>query len=246
MGGPGLPLSSFRWARILALLAVALGCAATAVAGAPNLAKYPLRVHVLASDETHQTPRMSPGESLVCDSIGGMLDSIGPNLGGPITISGVSGDPCSMGAAIVMGRLMDLPEDEAPVFSGSGRGDLVTPPSGTAGLTFTYNDCVRVRVHPGFESLPARWKKQGKRLEVLMPSDDIPEGGRPLPPVKCSLDVALHDFVFLLLPNGKLVEVSKDVYQARPALRLFLRGHQETVQQRAEQFTVPVTALPKK
>ena len=244
MGGPGLPFSSFRWAKAAAVLAAALGCVATGWARSPNLAKYPLRVHVLASDETHQTPRMSPGESLVCDNIGGMLDSIGPNLGGPITISGVSGDPCSMGAAIVMGRLMDLPEDQQPVFSGSGRGDLVTPPTGTAGLTFTYNDCVRVRVRPGFESLPARWKKPGKRLEVLMPSDDIPEGGRPLPPVKCSLDVTLHDFVYLLLRNGKLVEVTQDAYWQKPALRVFLSGVAVTVQPRVQDFTVP--AYPKK
>ena len=58
--------------------------------------------------------------------------------------------------------------------------------------------------------------------------------------------MTLHDFVYLLLPNGKLVEVSEDVYQARPALRLFLRGNPETVQQRVEQFPVPVTAFPKK
>jgi hypothetical protein len=214
-------------------------------AGGPRLEKYPLRVHVLASDETHKTQRMSPAESLVCDSIGGMLDSIGPNLGGPITISGVSGDPCSMHPDFMVGRLMSLPEDQQPVFSGTGRGDLVTPPSGTEAISFHYDDCVRVRVRPGFESLPARWKKPGKRLEVLMPSDDIPVNGRPLQPVRCSLDVTLHDFVYLLLPNGKLLEVTQDAYQAKPALRLFLRGNPETVQQRVQQFTVPVTAYPK-
>jgi hypothetical protein len=243
MRRPGLPLSNSLLVRTLAILLAACVGAAAAGAGGPRLEKYPLRVHVLASDETHRTPRMSPGEALACDSIGGMLDSISPNPGGPITISGVSSDPCSLHAGIVVGRLMDLP-DEEPVFSGTGRGDLVTPPGGTQGMTFTYNDCVRVRVRPGFESLPARWKKPGKRLEVLMPSDDIPEGGRPLPPVKCSLDVTLHDFVYLLLRNGKLVEVTQDAYWQKPALRVFLSGVAETVQPRIEQYTVP--AYPKK
>jgi hypothetical protein len=231
----GLSFSNSRLIRIFA--AAACACVvARAGAGGPNLAKYPLRVHVLASDETHKTPRMSPGEALTCDEIGGMLDSINPGSGGMISISGVSRDPCSLHADFVVGRLMDLP-DEQPVFSGTGRGDLVTPPRGTQGVSFTYDDCVRVRVRPGFDSLPARWKKPGKTLEVLMPSDDIPISGRPLPPVKCSLKVTLHDFVYLLLRNGKIVEVAQDAYWQKPALRVFLSGVAETVQPR--QFTVP-------
>ena len=239
----GLSFSGSQLFRMLAVVACAWGVAAPACAGGPKLAKYPLRVHVLASDETHRTPRMSPGEAVACDQIEGMLDSISPNLGGPISISGISSDPCSLHAQFVVGRLMDLP-DEEPVFSGTGRGDLVTPPSGTQGLTFTYNDCIRVRVHPGFESLPARWKKPGKRLEVLMPSDDIPVSGRPLPPVKCSFTVSMHDFVYLLLRNGRLVEVTQEVYWQKPALRVFLSGVAETVQPRVQDFTVP--AYPKK
>ena len=231
----GLSFSSSQLPRMLAVLACAC-VAARAGAGGPNLAKYPLRVHVLASDETHRTPRMRPGEAVACDDIEGMLDSISPNPGGMISISGVSSDPCSLHAEYVVGRLMDLP-DEEPVFSGTGRGDLVTPPSGTQGLTFEYDNCVRVRVRPGFESLPARWKKPGRTLEVLMPSDDVPISGRPLPPVKCSLNVTLHDFVYLLLRNGKIVEVALDVYWQKPALRVFLSGVAETVQPR--QFTVP-------
>jgi hypothetical protein len=239
--GSRLPFFSSRLLGVVAGLACVWG-AATAWAGGPRLEKYPLRVHVLASDETHKTPRMSPGEALACDSIEGMLDSISPNPGGPITISGVSSDPCSLHAGMVVGRLMDLPEEE-PVFSGTGRGDLVTPPGGTQGMTFRYDDCVRVRVRPGFESLPARWKKPGK-LEVLMPSDDIPVSGRPLPPVRCSFQVELHDFVYLLLRNGKLVEVTQEAYWRKPALRVFLSGVAETVQPRVQDFTVP--AYPKK
>jgi hypothetical protein len=193
---------------------------------------------VLASDETHKTPRMSPAESVVCDEISGMMDSISPNQGGPISLSGISSDPCSLHPEIVSGRLLNV-GDEDPEFSGEGRGDLVSPPTLTQGVTFKYDNCVRVRVHPGFESLPARWRKQGKKLEVLIPSDDIPVNGRPLPPVKCSFNVTLHDFIYLLLRNGKIVEVSQEVYQARPALRDFLSGRPETIQRRLEEFTVP-------
>jgi hypothetical protein len=204
----------------------------------PNLSKYPLRLHVLASDETHMTPRMSPAESVACDEIDDMLSSISPNPGGPISLSGVSRDPCSLHPEIVAGGLLDI-TDSDPVFSGEGRGDLVSPPATTQGITFQYDNCSRVRVRPGFQSLPARWKKPGKQLEVLIPSDDIPVNGRPLPPVKCSFTATMHDFVYLLLRNGKLIEVSQEDYWKKPVLRILLSGSPTTVQQRLEQFTVP-------
>jgi len=238
MPRPGLPFD-LRWIlSISAPIGVVCLAAATAAARTPNLKKYPLRVHVLASDETHKTPGMSPAEAVACDGIGGMLDSVSPNPGGPVTLSGVSSDPCALGAGIVMGRMLDLP-DADPVFSGEGRGDLVSPPASTLGMTFQYDNCVRVRVRPGFESLPARWKKPGRKLEVLVPSDDIPAGGQPLPPVKCSLTVTLHDYVYLRLRNGQVIKVSQEVYQARPALRDFLSGGTATVERRLDQFTVP-------
>jgi hypothetical protein len=231
--------SNSRLLTILPLAMLAFLSATQAGAGNPNLAKYPLRVHVLASDESHRTPRMSPFESVVCDSIGGMLDSVSPNPGGPISISGVSADPCSLHPESIGGRLLDIQNNDM-VYSGEGRGDLVSPPNSTQGFTFQYDDCERVRVHPGFESLPARWKKPGKRLEVLIPSDDIPTNGRPLPPVKCSLTVTLHNFVYLLLRDGKLLEISQEDYWKRPVLRDFLAGETPTVQPRPQQqFTVP-------
>jgi len=233
MPRPGLPLDLLRISALLVVVG-----APTAGARAPNLNKFPLRVHVLASDETHKTPGMSPAEAVACDGIGGMLDAVSANPGGPVTLSGVSSDPCALGASMVMGRLIDLP-DADPVYSGEGRGDLVSPPATTQGLTFQYDNCVRVRVRPGFQSLPARWKKPGRKLEVLIPSDDIPVGGRPLPPVKCSLTVTLHDYIYLRLPKGQVIKVSQQVYQARPALRDFLSGGAETVKQRLEQYTVP-------
>jgi hypothetical protein len=181
---------------------------------------------------------MSPGDSVVCDQIEGMIDSISPNPGGPISLTGLSGDPCSLHPEMVTGRLLNVTDDD-PVFSGAGRGDLVSPPLTTQGLSFQYDNCSRVRVHPGFQSLPARWKKPGQRLEVLIPSDEIPQEGRPLPPVRCTFTVTMHDFVYLLLRNGKLIEVSQEDYRERPALRMFLSGVRLAVQPRPQQFTVP-------
>jgi hypothetical protein len=62
--------------------------------------------------------------------------------------------------------------------------------------------------------------------------------------VRCSLDVTLHDFVYLLLRNGKIVEVTQDAYWQKPALRVFLSGVAVAVQPRVKDFTVP--AYPKK
>lgn len=223
-----------------ACAALLLPCLAVASASArdPNPAKYPLRVHVLAADETHKSLRMTPAESLVCDSVEGIIDTGGSGIGSPLTLSGISADPCLLHPEILSGRMLAL-GDDAPLYSGSGRGDLVSPPYTTQGISFQYDDCVRMRVRPGFTSLPARWKKPGRRLEVLVPSDGIPVHGRPLPPQRCSLSVTLHDFVFLLLRNGSIVEVSQDLYRARPAMRVLLSGRTETVQHRLEQYTVP-------
>jgi len=232
----GLPLflSHARWFLAFFLFA----SLSTAPAGArnPKPPKYPLRFHVLASDESHRTPRMSPGESVACDSVEDMLSSISPNPGGPISVIGISSDPCSLGASLVMGRLLDIQNEES--FSGAGRGDLVSPPNGTLGISFQYKDCNRVRVHSGFQSLPARWKKPGQKLEVLIPSDNIPVGGRPLPPEKCAFTVTQHDFVYLLLPTGKIIEVSQDLYWAKPGLRVFLSGRTQTIQRRAQEVAV--------
>jgi hypothetical protein len=57
--------------------------------------------------------------------------------------------------------------------------------------------------------------------------------------VRCSFNVTLHDYIYLLLRDGRLIKVTADVYQARPALRAFLMGRPETIQHRLEEFTVP-------
>jgi len=239
----GLPVSVSRLLRMLAFLVLAALAVAPAGARRPNLAKYPLRVHVLASDETHRSERMSPAASAACDSIEDILGAAGPGAGG-ISLGGFGGgDPCSLHPEMVTGRLLNI-QDYDPVFSGMGRADLVTPPAGAEGLSFRYDNCSRVRVLTGFRSLPARWKRPGQTLEVLVPNDDIPTNGKPLQPVRCTMKVTVHDFVYLLLPNGKVVQVAKDEYWKRPALRVFLTGRTIAVQERPKQFTVPAHPAP--
>ncbi len=230
-----LPNSPAR--TTLALLALSLLAATPLAARTPKPSRYPLRVHILAADRTGRSERMRPDQAVACDSMEDMLSSVDPNPEGPITLTGFSGDPCSLHAGLIGGSLLEIQNNDF-VYTGAGRADLVSPPNGTRGFNFQYHDCGRIRVFPGFQSLPARWKKPGATLEVLLPSDELPVNGPPLPPSKCTLTVALHDFVYLLLRNGALVEVSQDAYWNHPAMRVFLRGNPETVQQRVNEFTV--------
>jgi hypothetical protein len=240
MPRPGLLIP--RLLRILPLILLPSLCAAAPVsASAPKPPRYPLRVHILAADESHKTPKMSPSEAVACDAIESAASSTGFDSGATLnglSIGGLSGDLCSLHPEMVTGRLLDLGDDD-PVFSGEGRGDLVSPPSGTQGLSFHYDNCSRVRVHPGFQSLPARWKKPGQKLEVLIPSDAIPTNGHPLRPDRCTFTVTLHDYVYLLLRNGQMVQVSQEVYWKKPALRVFLSGNEQAMQKRPPVFTVP-------
>ena len=217
----------FQWAMLLATVS-SLAAHCLAQDGKPE--KYPLRLHVLAIDDTHPTVRMQPNW---CSS------SI-PNVGGDVG-GGASGteqvSPCGGGGGGY--TTFGGPDD----FAGGGRGDLITPPSGAAALNFTYEGCGRVRVPPGFQGLPARWKKPGK-LEVLIPSDSITSDDRPAPTQKCILRAKLHEFVYLRLPNGAMIKVSQDAYMGKPALRVFLSGGSAALQPRVPP-TVSVKQLVK-
>jgi len=227
--------TDYSISHLFAIAAFSLFCIAPLSARTPDLTKYPLRVHIISADKTDRIERMKPGESVACDAIGDMTSSISPNPGGSITLSGVFTDPCTFGATEVAGRQLDI--NNGYVYSGEGRADLVAPPSTTQGLSFSYRNCERVRVLPGFQSLPARWKKPGQ-LEVLLPSDEIPVNGREPRPQRCTLTAKLHDFVYLLLRNGQVFQVSQEIYWKYPAMRAFLRGKPETVEQRVKEFTV--------
>jgi hypothetical protein len=221
--------------RAAALLCACFGVAAPLAARTPDIAKYPLRVHIIAADRTDRVERMKPGQSVACDSIDDMVSSIDPNPDGPVSLTGVFSDPCNFGATEVAGRQLDV--NNGYVYSGEGRADLVAPPGSTQGISFQYRNCGRVRVLPGFQSLPARWKRPGQ-LEVLLPSDEIPVNGHEPHPERCTLTATLHDFVYLLLRSGAVVQVSQEAYWSHPAMRAFLRGNPETAEQRVKEFTV--------
>jgi len=190
--------------------------------------KYPLRLHVLAIDDTRPTIRLQPN----------WCSTSMPNVGADLSTAGSTGDqtnPCGSGGMATFGG-----DDD---FSGGGRGDLVTPPAGTQALSFTYEGCSRVRVPPGFQSLEARWKKPGK-LEVLIPSDGITGNDRPTPTQRCTFTTKLQEFVYLRMRNGSLLKVSQEAYFRKPALRVFLSGGSETLQPRIP-VTIPVNQLMK-
>lgn len=188
--------------------------------------KYPLRLHVLVIDDTHRTERFQPNW---CSA------SI-PNFGGDAGTAGGTADSCGSGSPSFGG------DDD---FSGAGQADLVTLPGGAAqALSFSYEGCSRVRVPPGFQGLPARWKKPAK-LEVLIPSDRIVADSHSAPAQRCTLSATVHEFVYLRLRNGSLLKVSQEAYSRKPGLRVFLSGGAELLQPRLTP-TVSVGQLLKK
>ena len=170
--------------------------------------KWPLRLHILAIDDTHRTVRMQPNwaSGAMPDLSSGELSA--PSSGGGPTLGGGDDD-----------------------FSGAGRADLVTPPGGsTVGLDFSYEGCSRVRVPPGFQGLQARWKKPGASLEVMIPTDAVADGPPPLK--RCTLKVATQTFVYLRMRNGAILRVTQEAYLKKPSLRVFLSGGSEKLQRR--------------
>ena len=192
-----------------ALLLLFVGGWAGVCGGQEAVPKYPLRLHVLAVDDTHRTVRLQP------------------NWCGGSMPDGEESSCSSSGSASLGGG-----EDD---FSGGGRADLVTPPSGTAGLSFTYEGCSRVRVPPGFQGLEARWIKPGSKLEVLIPTDAVTDGS--LRTQRCSFRVVTHELVYLRLRTGGLVSVTQEAYAKKPALRQFLSGGSQKLERRGRVLT---------
>ena len=172
----------------------------------PQAKGWPLRLHILAIDDTHRTVRLQPNWS------SGSFPDVSS---GEVTSSNEGG--LTLGGG----------EDD---FSGSGRADLVTPPNGTVGINFTYEGCSRVRVPPGFQGLEARWSKAGSKLEVMIPTDAVKDG--PAPIQHCTLKLTTQQYVYLRLPSGSLLRVSKEAYDKKPSLRVFLSGGAETLKRR--------------
>jgi hypothetical protein len=197
-------------ATLLCLLALAAAAAAQdAAPPAPLIAeKYPLRLHILAVDDTHRTRRLQPNW---CAG------------SAPDALAGGDSSPCGASGSSSLGG----GDDD---FSGAGRADLVSPPSGITGLNFTYEGCSRLRVAPGFYALGARWVKPGTKLEVELAGD--PARDSKAHPEHCMLKVVPQEFIYLRMRNRALIRVTQEAYASKPSLRVFLSGGPETLVRR--------------
>lgn len=89
---------------------------------------------------------------------------------------------------------------------GEGRANLYEN-SEPRGFDFSYHCGDRLMVSPGFETYPARWKKQGQTLEILQP-----QFGKPGSYDACELKVEMKDSAYYK-HNGLLNEESAAVFK---------------------------------
>jgi hypothetical protein len=74
---------------------------------------------------------------------------------------------------------------------GEGRGDLYENGQ-PRGFDYGFRCDDRVRLSPGYETYPARWKKAGRELEILQPVM-----GKPGAMWACNLKVEMKDMVYI-------------------------------------------------
>jgi hypothetical protein len=90
---------------------------------------------------------------------------------------------------------------------GEGRADLFE--NGVAhGVDFNYSCDEKLKASFGYETYPARWKKPGQVLTVL-----LPVFGKSNAYFTCNLNVAVKDFAYVR-HNGKLGSEAPEKYQA--------------------------------
>lgn len=92
------------------------------------------------------------------------------------------------------------PTRSLDVVDGEGRANLFE--NGEArGFDFKYRCGERLRGNPGYETYPAKWKKPGKELEIL-----LPQFGKPDSYDTCDLDVLMKADMVYHRSNGLLGE----------------------------------------
>jgi hypothetical protein len=89
---------------------------------------------------------------------------------------------------------------------GEGRANLFEN-SQPAAFDFNFHCPVRMMNNLGFETYPARWKKPGRELTLLMP-----EMGKSESWVSCDLDVAIKTGTAYFKREGNLTEEPTDVF----------------------------------
>ena len=70
------------------------------------------------------------------------------------------------------------------------------------GFDFNYECAQPLTPQPGYETFPARWKKQGRELEIMMPK----MGGKPDDMNSCELKVAMKQGTVYIKRNGQIRE----------------------------------------
>jgi hypothetical protein len=143
-------------AGVMAWLALSPGV----MAGAPDPADYPLRVHIFKYVSRSRHARESKNWS------------DGPDY--------VDGD-----------GVADLFENGEP-----------------QGFEFSYSCMDSLRSSGGYGTYPARWKKPGKTLEIL-----LPEAGKPWNNVSCGLHTAMRPGLVFCLHNDALAEEAAAVFK---------------------------------
>lgn len=83
---------------------------------------------------------------------------------------------------------------------GEGRANLFEN-GNPLGFDFSYRCSERLRVSAGYETYPARWKKPGKEIEIL-----LPQFGKPGAMSACNLEVLMKDNEVYVKHNGLLGE----------------------------------------
>ena len=89
---------------------------------------------------------------------------------------------------------------------GDGRANLYEN-GDPKGFDFSYSCGVRLNVSPGFETYPARWKKPGKSMEIVLPVFGKPGAGE-----SCELKVLMKDSVYVRR-NGLIGEEPAAVFK---------------------------------
>ncbi len=97
-------------------------------------------------------------------------------------------------------------------YTGHGRGNVIDGDEIHA-MEYDYDCGDSFLVSESGEDYPAKWKKPGLSLELLMGVI-----GSDTRTHACELKVALKDYVFLYT-NGKLTQISQQEYQARQSAR---------------------------
>jgi len=77
------------------------------------------------------------------------------------------------------------------------------------GFQFSYDCIYGVQASQGYSNVPARWKKKGKRLEIL-----VPEPKKPSNLDSCPLDVEITPLLAFYWKDGRISEERIEVLKA--------------------------------